>query len=97
MFRSRPIGRVSHRQVQASVALLAIVLFACTTLIAASHNEAPNHGCPICQIANLPLIRPAEVAQVVPLKVVERQVAVAESVQEQKAARTSCPPRAPPA
>jgi len=77
--------------------LLAIVLFAFTTLVAASHNEAPEHGCPICQIANLPLIRPANVAQLTPLKVIERQAAVSESAQEKKAARTSCPPRAPPA
>jgi hypothetical protein len=97
MFSSRPFGRPSHRQVQASVALLAIVLFAGTTLLAASHNEAPNHICPICQIANLPLIRPANVVQLAPLKVIERRAAVAESVQEKKAARTSSSPRAPPA
>jgi hypothetical protein len=97
MFSSRPFGRPSQRQVQASVALVAIVLFACTTLVAAWHNEAPDHGCPICQIANLPLIRPANVVQLAPLKVIAHQAAVSESVQEKKSARTSCPPRAPPA
>ena len=79
------------------MALLAIVLFVGTTLIAASHNEAPDHGCPICQIANLPLIRPAEVAHLAPLRVVERQAEASEYVQEQEAARTSSSPRAPPA
>src|ERR1035438_2819438 len=97
MFSSRPFGRPSQRQVQASVALLAIVLFVGTTLLAASHNEAPDHTCPICQIANLPLIRPANVAQLAPLKIVERHAAASESVQEKRAARTSCTPRAPPA
>jgi hypothetical protein len=79
------------------VALLAIVLFAFTTLIATSHTEAPDHRCPICQFANLPLIRPANVAQVAPLNVIERRAAARESVQEKTATRTSCSPRAPPA
>jgi hypothetical protein len=97
MFSSRTGGRRFHRQVQASVALLAIVLFAFTTLVATSHTEATGHRCPICQFANLPLIRPANVVQVAPLSVIEHQAVVSESVQEKKTARTSCPPRAPPA
>ena len=67
------------------------------TWLAAFHNEAPDHICPICQFANLPLIGAANVAPLAPLKIVECRVAVSESGQEKKAVGTSCPPRAPPA
>jgi hypothetical protein len=87
----------SHRRLRASVAVLAILLFAFTTMVAASHTEASHSECPICQIANLPLIKPAEVVQLAPLQVVERQATVTESIQEREASRTSGPPRAPPA
>ena len=86
----------SHRRIRASVAVLAILLFAFTTMVAASHTEASDNQCPICQIANLPLIKPAEVVQLAPLQVVERHASVSESIQERESSRTSGPPRAPP-
>ena len=87
----------SHRRIRASVAVLAVLLFAFTTMVAASHTEAAHGECPICQIANLPLIKPVEVVQLAPLQVVERHTIVSESIQEREASRTSGPPRAPPA
>jgi hypothetical protein len=66
-------------------------------MVAASHTESAHSQCPICQIANLPLIKPAEVVQLAPLQVVERHAIVLESTQEREASRTSGPPRGPPA
>lgn len=90
-------GRPLHRRVHASFAVLAILLFAFTTMAAAWHNEAPDRDCPICQVANFLSIKPAEGVQLAPPTVIERQAAVSESLQEQNVPLISCPPRAPPA
>ena len=86
----------SHRRIRGSIAVLAILLFAFTTMVAASHTESAHSQCPICQIANLPLIKPVEAVQLAPLQVVERHSIVSESIQETEASRPSGPPRAPP-
>lgn len=87
----------SHRRIRGSLAVLAIVLFAVTSMVAAWHTESTHSECPVCQIAHLPLIKPAEVVQPAPLRIVERQAILAESIQERDALLALGPPRGPPA
>ncbi len=100
-------GLLFSRRYRLVIAVLAIVLAGFATTAAAwhidvphpntSHSESPDRDCPICQVANLPLVKPMVVAQILPPTVVERHVPPAVSLQELEAALTFSSPRAPPA
>ena len=83
---------------RSAVAVLAITLLAFSAVVVAWHNDAtPDRDCPICQVANLPLVKPAAVVQLAPPSFAERHATVAPALQELEAALTSFSPRGPPA
>src|SRR5712671_2569398 len=78
LFAGRLLGRRSY----AAVAVLAIVLVGFATFIVASHNDVSDRDCPFCQIAHLPVLKPAGVAQPAPPRAVEHYVAAQAPLQE---------------
>jgi hypothetical protein len=93
-----PLGRRSFAANRAAVAVLAIVLLGFSAMVVAWHTDAtPDRDCPICQVANLPLVKPAAVVQLAPPAFVERHVTAAPALQELEAALTFFSPRGPPA
>ncbi len=68
------------------------------TIAVAWHTDSvADRDCPICQVANLPVVKPAAIVQPAPPAFVERHVAPTVSLQELEAAITFSSPRAPPA
>jgi hypothetical protein len=80
------------------IAVLAICLAGFATVAAAFHTDSGvDRDCPICQLANLPVVKPAAIPQLPRPAFVERHVPPDVSLQELEAARTFSSPRAPPA
>src|SRR5258708_23177728 len=87
--------RLGHRGYLA-VGLLAIALVGFATIVTAWHNDGSDRDCPFCQIANLPVIKPAAAAQLPPPTYAVQHVSAPLCLQELEATHTSGSPRAPP-
>ncbi len=88
--------RQFRRRGYLAVALLAIALVGFATIVTAWHTDSSDRDCPFCQIANLPVIKPAAVAQLAPPSFAARHESAPLCLQELEATHTSGSPRAPP-